>query len=118
MTTTRTIQIPKDIEVEGLLDAVLCNIDGSMCNWWKRISYDWESENRASQPIEVKYLDPETDDWATKTLVAQDIVDAFISCYGKRVWGQTVLYDEGYIGDCLVSDHILQLAVFGKETYA
>jgi len=118
MTTTLTIQIPKEIEVEGLLDAVLCNIDGRTCDWWQSISYDWDAEDRATQPIEVKYLDPTTQEWATKTLAAQDIIDAFAGCYGKRVWGQTVDYDEGYIGDCLVSDYVLQQAVFGKEVYA
>lgn len=122
--TTTTIQIPLEVEVEGVLDGVLNNIDGNMCSWWRSIRYDWQAEDRATKPIVIVALDPnpdtDADAYREYTLTAQDIVDAFAKCYGKRVWGQTVEYTKGYtyIGDCLVSDYVLQLAVFGEEVYS
>ena len=109
-------EVTVQIDVEELMDAVFNDIYSNTSPWIVEYTYDWEDSNRATTSVPIKYYDPDTDEVASKEISPSDVVKAFQSCIGKRIWAQYVTTD--FEWDALVSDYLVQIALFGKEIYA
>ena len=111
---TATLKI--EIEMADLLSAVYSNLMADTSSWVKSLDFDWQN-NDGTEKVKVKFLDPDNyPKVKTKTVTPQMLLKAFEACLGKTIWGQVVTPD--FMFDCLVSDYILQMALFGKEVYA
>ena len=110
-----TMTVEVEVDMTELLSAVWDNLTTAYSPWLHSFSFDWEN-NDGTETVEVVFESPMLEGGKVKKNVTPEmLLKAFTECYGKRIWGQTV--DADFEFDTLVSDYILQVALFGEEVY-
>jgi hypothetical protein len=110
-----TVKVEVEVDMTELLSAVWDNLTTSYSPWVHRYSFD-SDKNDGTEAVTVYFDDPETDKKVKRVVTPEMLLEAFSKCMGKSIWGQVVGTDFDF--DTLVSDYILQMALFGQEVYA
>jgi hypothetical protein len=111
-----TVNVSVEVDMTELLSAVWDNLTTAYSPWLHRYSFDSDN-NDGTETVKVHFESPMVEGGKVKKKVTPEmLLEAFGKCYGKTIWGQTV--DAEFDFDTLVSDYILQIALFGEEVYA
>ena len=109
-----TTNVNIEVDMKELLSAVWDNLTTTYSSWLYSFSFDWEN-NDGTESVVVNFENPYGDSDVITVVTPEMLLKAFTECYGKTIWGQVVNDELEF--DTLVSDYILQIAIFGEEVF-